>query len=108
MTTATADSHALPRTFEEQAAVYERLFDEKPSCVFTGVWNFMDWVDPTGPVLVCDTHGYQADGLVYECPDDALVGMCRPEVESIERALRDAEYAAEQATTSPVPHTIRP
>jgi hypothetical protein len=93
----TANPYALPTTYAEQVAAYERLFGEKPSCVFDGTWNFMNWVDPTGPVLVCATHGYQADGLVYACPDDALVGLCAPEADAIARALRDAEYAAEQA-----------
>lgn len=101
MTTANHADYTFvsPSTLDEQASEYERLVGEKPSCRFEGRWDFLHWVDRDAPVLVCETHGESADGLVYALPDPIVgtVGLCRPEADYVNRLLADEAWAAAKA-----------
>lgn len=53
-------------------------------CSFAkGNWEFFNWIDSFGPVLVCDTHGQPACGDVYECAPGHEIGLCQPEAEYV-------------------------
>lgn len=85
------DPITLPTTAAEAIVEYERLVGEKPGCRFEGRWDFLSWVDTSAPVLVCETHGDGADGLVYALPDpiEGQVGLCRPEADYLYRLLNE-------------------
>lgn len=60
---------------------FEVILGEKVPCTYQGKdgygpWEFIDDIDPWGPVLVCDLHGQHAQFVVYLFDPGEEQGPC--------------------------------